>query len=372
VFAGTACYAADVQTFFRKWLVDLSDSQREDGQYPMVAPLKVAGGDGGPGWADAGVVVPWALYEAYGDRAVLETQYPSMQKFVEFLLSRSDEPGVPPKEFHCFGDWVSVEGDIPKEVTYTAFFGQTVDLMSKIAGVLDRPQDAAEYRRLFEQVKSVFNRDYVSADGTVRGDRQCSYVLALSFGLLEGESKRLAEKKLADEVEEKGHLTTGFLGTRDLPRVLRDMGRTDLAYRLLMRDEYPGWLFPIKHGATSIWERWNGWTPENGFADPGMNSFAHYAFGAVGQFMWETVVGLRPLEPGYRRFLVAPEPGPLEHAQGVFDSISGKIDVAWKNYGTHVGLDLVVPPGTTALVRLPGMPEFEVGPGQHVFDSKMV
>jgi alpha-L-rhamnosidase len=371
VFAGTATYAADVQTFFRKWLVDMVDAQREDGQYPMVAPVKVAGNDGGPGWADAGIIVPWAMYQAYGDHKVLEQQYDSMEKFMGFLRGRSEEAGAAPEKFHCFGDWVSVEGDIPHDVIYTAFYGHCADLMSKISGVLGKEDKAASYAELYSSIRSVFQREYVEADGTIKGDRQCSYVLALSFGMLDDPLKSKAEARFADEVEKKGHLTTGFLGTRDLPRVLRDIGRTDLAYKLLMRDEYPGWLFPVKHGATSIWERWNGWTPENGYADPGMNSFAHYAFGAVGQFMWETVIGLSPLEPGYKRFLVAPEPGPLEHAEGVFDSIAGQIRVAWKATGAGVGLDVTVPPSTEAVIRLPGRPEVVAGPGRHSFDSRV-
>jgi alpha-L-rhamnosidase len=200
---------------------------------------------------------------------------------------------------------------------------------------------------------------FVGADGWVEGKSQTGQAMALAFDMIEG--KRAAVfARLVEDVEAKGHLTTGFIGTKDLMLVLRDGHRPDLAYKLLLRDEYPGWLFSIKHGATSIWERWDGWTPEKGFQDAGMNSFAHYAFGAVGQFMMETIGGIRPMEPGYKRVMVRVERGPLEWADCWFDSPRGRIATSWK--GSK--LEVTVPPNVEADVWSNG-DWVTVGAGKH-------
>ena len=179
-----------------------------------------------------------------------------------------------------------------------------------------------------------------------------------------------AADKLVENLERHGHLTTGFVGTKDLMLVLRDIGRADLAYRLLLRDDYPSWLFCVKHGATTIWERWNGWTPEDGFADPGMNSLSHYAYGAVGQFMFETIGGIRLIEPGYKKFLIAPVPGPLTSGKATHDSVRGHIISDWKIERGLFNLEVSVPPNTEVVVRLPSGAEKTVGSGVWNFDEK--
>ncbi|MCH7904035.1 MAG: family 78 glycoside hydrolase catalytic domain [Armatimonadetes bacterium] len=370
IYARTACLVADVQAFLRKWLVDLADAQRDDGQYPMVAPLKVAGDDGGPAWSDAGVIVPWALYQVYEDRAILDQQYESMKRFLQFCESRSTEEGLPPDEYHCFGDWLNVEVDTPHDVIYTAYFAHAADLMSRIAAVLECPQDEVKYHALFAKLRSSFARAYVSDEGVVAGDSQTGYALALAFGLLDEPLRSLAVEQLVVNVERHGHLTTGFVGTKDLMLVLRDIGRTDIAYTILLSDEYPGWLFSVKHGATTIWERWNGWTPEDGFADPAMNSLSHYAYGAVGQFMMETIGGIRLLEPGYKRVLIAPEPGPLTHGSATYDSVRGRITTDWRIADGQFTLKLSIPPSIEAVVRLPSGEEAIVGAGTWDYEEQ--
>jgi alpha-L-rhamnosidase len=355
VYIRTATLRADVQAFFTKWLVDLTDGQRKDGQFPMVAPVKVAGDDGGPAWADAGVICPWTLYEVYGDRRLLERQYPSMVRFVEFCRSRSTPELLPPAKFHAFGDWLSIKADTPKEIIYTAYFAISTRLTAEAAATLGKTDDARKYRELFERIKAAFNKAYVSADGRIKGDTQACYVLALAADLLDADKAKLAgEHLVADIVGRKIHLSTGFIGTKDLMLVLAKIGRNDVAYRLLLNDTFPSWGFSIKHGATSIWERWNGWTPEEGFFDPGMNSFAHYSFGAVYQWMAENIGGIKAAAPSYKRIVIEPVPGGgLTTASTRYDSIRGPIATSWTHKDGWFTLDVSIPANTTATVVLP-------------------
>lgn len=359
VFCRTAMILADVQAFLDKWLVDLEDAQRQDGQFPMVAPVVYDLRDGGPAWADAGTIVPWAMWEAYGDRRVLERQYESMKRFVAFCAGRLED-GLPPKEFHCFGDWLNVGVETPLPVLYMLFLCRSTWIVSQAATVLGRTEDAKQYAADFKRHCVRFRARYVDADGWIEGKSQTGQALALTFGVLADDQRDSAFARLVEDVEKRGHLTTGFIGTKDLMLVLRDGGRTDLAYKLLLSDDYPGWLFSIKHGATSIWERWNGWTPEQGFGDPGMNSFAHYAFGAVGQFMMETIGGIRCSSPGYGKIAVRVEPGPLEWADCWFDSPRGRIATMWNGRE----LEVSIPPNVDAGVWSNGN-WVHVGAGKH-------
>jgi len=355
IYVRTATWNADVHAFFTKWLQDLADAQRADGQFPMVAPLKVAGGDGGPAWADAGVICPWETYVAYGDERLLARQYPSMKRFLDFCEQRSGEDCLPPDEFHCFGDWVSVGADTPKEILYTAYFAQSARLMERAARALGKADDAAHYAALYQRVRTAFVGAYVDADGKIRGDTQCAYALALAFGLVDGRLRDEAARRLVADIEAHGgHFTTGFVGTKDLLLALSSIGRDDVAYRLLLARGYPSWLFSIDQGATSIWERWDGWTPEKGFQDPGMNSFAHYSFGSVGQWMFETIGGLGADQPGFAHLRLAPRPGGgLTHASARHDSIRGLVAVEWELRGGALVLAVEVPPNVGATLVLP-------------------
>jgi alpha-L-rhamnosidase len=355
VYIRTATLHTDVQAFFRKWLIDLEDGQRGDGQFPMVAPVKVAGDDGGPAWADAGVICPWTVYDVYGDRRVLERHYPAMTRFLDFCRKRSTPDLLPPAKYHCFGDWLSINADTPKDVIYTAYFAHSTSLTARVAEVLGKAEDAARYRELFEQIKAAFNRAYVGPDGRIKGNMQTCYVLALAFDLLDGDKRQLAAKYLVEDIASRGgHLSTGFIGTKDLMLVLAKVGRNDVAYRLLENETFPSWGFSIKHGATSIWERWDGWTPEKGFQDPGMNSFAHYSFGAVYQWMVENIGGIRSDGPAYKKIVIAPQPGgTLTHAYVAYGSIRGPIESRWKRDGERWELAVTIPANTTATVWLP-------------------
>lgn len=355
VYVRTASLNADVQAFFTKWLVDLADGQRADGQFPMVAPVKVAGDDGGPAWADAGVICPWTVYQVYGDRRILQKHYPGMVRFVEFCKKRSTPDLLPPKQYHAFGDWLSINAETPKDVICTAYFALSTRLTGRTAETLGLADDAAKYQALYEGIKAAFNKAYVAPDGRIKGDTQACYVLALAADLVDGEKAKQAAKYLVEDIEKRGgHLSTGFIGTKDLMLVLAKVGRNDVAYRLLHNDTFPSWGFSIKHGATSIWERWDGWTPDKGFQDPGMNSFAHYSFGAVYQWMVENIAGIRSDAPAYDRIVLAPQPGgKLTWADTSFRSIHGPIATAWKKEGNALSLTATVPANTTATLRLP-------------------
>jgi alpha-L-rhamnosidase len=371
VYVRTATLNTDVEAFFTKWLVDLDDGQRADGQFPCVAPSVVAGDDGGPAWADAGVICPWSIYEVYGDRRVLERHFEAMKRFIEFCRQRSTPELLPPEKFHCFGDWLSIKADTPKDVIYTAYFAHCARLAGRAAAVLGRDSEAEAFEKLFQAIRDAFFRTYVSADGHIKGDTQTCYVLALAFDLVQGEQAKLAAKYLVEDIEKRGgHLSTGFIGTKHLMLVLSKIGRPDVAWRLLHNETFPSWGFSIKHGATSIWERWDGWTPENGFQDPGMNSFAHYSFGAVYQWMVENIGGIRSVAPSYKQILIAPELDDKVTSSAVaYRSIHGLIATDWKMKDGKLLFNISIPANTTAQVVLPAASADAVTESGHALDK---
>jgi len=353
VFIRAATNNMDTAAFFTKWLVDVEDAQRADGSFTDVVP-DVAAGSGTAAWADAGVICPWTVYRIYGDTRVLERRYDAMARFIAYLESHSKDLLRPAEGY---GEWLSIGADTPKDVLGTAYFAYSTSLMAKIARALGRAEDERKYRELFGRIRDAFNRAYVSEDGRIKGDTQACYVMALRFDLLPERLRPVAARRLAEDIEKRDwHLSTGFIGTAYLMPVLSASDRTDVAYRLLLQDTFPGWLFSIKHGATTIWERWDGWTPDKGFQDPGMNSFNHYSFGAVGEWLFGTVAGIRESDahPAFERFTIAPEPGGgLTHARATYDSIRGTIASAWRIEDGKLHLHVTVPANTVADVAIP-------------------
>jgi alpha-L-rhamnosidase len=281
-----------------------------------------------------------------------------MVKFVEFCRARCTPDLLPPEKFHCFGDWVSIGPDTPHDVIYTAYFACSTRLTARAAEALGRTDDAKKYNDLFASVRAAFNKAYVATDGKIKGDTQTAYVLAIAYDLLDPPMTKLAADHLVQHIESRGgHLATGFVGTKDLMLALSKVGRDDVAYRLIHNDTFPSWGFTIRNGATSIWERWDGWTPEKGFQDPGMNSFAHYAFGAVYQWMVQTIGGIRndsEWGPAYERIIIAPVVGgKLTSASTTYRSIRGVIATNWRREGDSLRLDVTIPANTTATVRIP-------------------
>jgi alpha-L-rhamnosidase len=353
IYVRTATFNTDVAAFFTKWAVDVEDAQLENGGFSDVSPRKVATGGGTAAWGDAGVICPWTIYKVYGDTRILAERYDSMQKWIEYCKGTTKGTLLRPAE--GYGDWLSIQADTPKGVLATAYFAQSTRLVAEIAGVLGKEDDAKNYRQLFEDIRKAFNAAYVSADGRIKGDTQTVYVLALAFDLLPEAMREPAAKRLVDNISgRQWHLSTGFVGTKDLMATLNTIGQTDVAYHLFHNETFPSWGFSIQHGATSIWERWDGWTPEKGFQDPGMNSFAHYSFGAVCEWMFRTIGGIDTEGPAYKNIVIRPIPGGrLSWARTSYDSIQGKIATAWKIDGDSLKLDVTIPANTTATVYIP-------------------
>ena len=352
IFVRTATYNMDVAAFFTKWLIDLEDAQTKEGAFPDVAPHKVAMGSGVPAWGDAGVICPWTIYQVYGDKRVIKKHYESMKKWIGYLEKNSKGLLRPA---YGYGDWVSIGSNTPKDVIATAYFAYSTRLVSKIAAVLGKDDDARKYEELFEQIKSAFNNAYVSDDGRIKGETQTCYLLGLYFDLLPEDKREPATQHLIEDLREKDwHLSTGFVGLSYLVPTLTETGHLDIAYRLLNNETFPSWGYSIKNGATTIWERWDGWTEEKGFQTPGMNSFNHYAFGSIGRWLFGTVAGIGTDGPGYKQIIIRPRPGGgLDYAKASYKSIHGKIVSDWRIKGRTFTLNVTIPANTTATVYVP-------------------
>jgi alpha-L-rhamnosidase len=354
VFVRTATYNADVAAFFTKWMLDVDDGQSPEGTYGDVSP-NTMGGKGTPGWADAGVICPWTIYEAYGDKRILERHLPAMTKWVEFMKAHSNDLIRDGDRGSDYGDWLSINADTPKDLIGTAFFAYSTHLLAKSYNAVGREAEAEKYEHLFEDIKTAFDERYVSTNGRIKGDTQCAYAMALKFDLLSDDMRFKAAQYLNEDIKAKNwHLSTGFIGVGYLLPVLTQTGNAETAYRLLFQDTYPSWLFPVKQGATTIWERWDGWTPEKGFQDPEMNSFNHYSLGSCGEYLFGGIGGIQPETPGFKKIHIEPiiRDG-LTWANASFDSIHGKIVTAWKRSGDRITLDVVIPANTTATVCIP-------------------
>ncbi|MCS7223352.1 MAG: glycoside hydrolase family 78 protein [Armatimonadetes bacterium] len=350
IFAPTAAYLSDIAAFMTKWLIDLNDGQREDGAYPDVAPVTGAG-FGTPAWGDAGIVIPYVLYRTYGDTRVIERYYDRMTRYIEYLKANSDgflRPDI------GYGDWVPAGPPTPRDVLATAYFARVTHLMSEMAAAIGKQDDAQAYQQLFDQIAHAFVNAYVSPDGKIKGETQTAYALALDLDLLPEDKRALALHHLVADIEGRGnHLSTGFVGTLHLMSALTKLGRTDVAYRLLLQETYPSWLYMVRMGATTIWERWDSWTEERGFQDPGMNSFNHYAFGSVGEWIFSTVGGIAAEEVAFRRVRIQPQPNGLSPVKARYRSPSGTITVEWTVSNNTFNLMLEIPPNVVASVYLP-------------------
>ena len=259
IFVRTAAANRDVAAFFAKWMYDVAEAQSPEGGFSDVSPRLVDPADGAPAWGDAGVIVPWTMYQVYGDTRILETHYDAMARWIDYLDSANPEHLWLHRRVNDFGDWLSIDAETDKDVLATAYFAYDVSLMAQIAEVLGRAEDAARFQALFAGIKTAFNAAYVAEDGSVRGETQTGYVLALRFGLLPEALRPVAAKRLTDNIASKNnHLSTGFVGVGYLCPVLTDAGYADVAYTLLLNTTFPSWGYSIRQGATTIWERWDG------------------------------------------------------------------------------------------------------------------
>ncbi len=365
VFAETATFNMDSLTFLTKWLQDLRDAQSTNGSYPDVAP-RACCGDGATGWADAGITVPYTLWQRYGDTRVVREHYDSMVRYASWLQSTSS--GNRRTNAGPYLDWLNLDDPTPGAVIGTAYYAYSIRLLGEMAAAIGKDADAARYAALSKDIARAFVDSYVAADGTVQGNSQTGYVLAIGMDLLPDELRAKAADRLVDSVRRRDwHLSTGFLGTPDLLPALSDTGHLDVAYRLLLNDTYPSWGYEISKGATTIWERWDSIKPDGSFGDVGMNSFNHYAYGAVGDWMFRTVAGIQPdaTRPGYAHLTIAPQPGgDLTSARATYRSVRGTVSTAWRldNQG-DLRLDTSLPGNSTATVRIPAPNRYAVTEG---------
>lgn len=371
VFIRTAAFNANIAPFFTRWMIDVADAQLPDGRIPHVVPdvltLPDRGASGSPAWEDAVVICPWIAYRVYGDLRILERQYPAMERFIVSLVSRSND-GLHPGG--GFGDWLSINSYTPMDLIGTAYSAWSCSLMVRIAELLGRAQDVARFEGYAKQMKQAFVHHFVTPAGRVVGDSQTAYLLALAFDLAEGELRQKMIGYLAADIESRGVLTTGFVGVNLLLPTLSEIGRDDLAMKLLTNEQYPSWLYSVNHGATTIWERWDGWTETSGFQTPDMNSFNHYAYGSCGQWMYARLAGLEldPDVPAYKRFHINPLPSPphgVTSAAVTFDSLHGRISLAWQLKNQRLKLNVTIPANTSAILHQPDGSTKELAAGSH-------
>ncbi len=372
-FAQNACFNMDLAAFYTKWFQDVRDAQADDGRYGDFSPNPYGKNkkfNGVPAWGDAGVFVPWVAYENYADTRLIERHFDSMRRWIDWIDSKNPNHLWQKERHNDYNDWLNGDsliqkdwprtgGSIPNEVFATAFFARSTYYVAQMAKVLGglRSVEAEKYEKLYEEIKSVFNKAYVKEDGTILGDTQAGYALALNFDLLPKEMQAKAfDKMIAALAKYNNHISTGFHSTHRMMMELTERGRNDIAYQVALNKTFPSWGYSIENGATTIWERWDGYVKGRGFQDPGMNSFNHWALGSVGEWMMRTIIGINPdpASPGYKHFILRPLPGGgLSSARGSYHSIHGTISVSWKIADNRTTFDITVPPNTTATLFLP-------------------
>lgn len=373
VFANTANINMNTAGFLSKWLGDLAADQNAEGSVSYVVPNVLGeGARGSAGWGDAALIVPWSLYNYFGDTGILEKQYESMKAWVDYIRVRAatSQPAFLWDTDFSFGDWLSYstssDAHYPGAYTdyrmiATMFFAYSTDLLRQAAAVLGKEDDAEQYGELFENIKAAFQHEYLTPGGRIMSDTQTAYVLALKFRLLPEEMVPAAVNNLVSDVQDRGHLTTGFLGTPHLNPILSRYGHSQTAFELLLRENYPSWLYPVTMGATTIWERWDGIKPDGTFQSEGMNSFNHYAYGAIGEWLYEEVAGIKP-SPGYRSVRISPTPGGgLSHARAIINSVHGRIESSWELEGSRFTMAVEIPANTTAIATLPDAVAGKIG-----------
>ena len=365
VFSRTASFNMGVNNFFDKWLKDVAADQNPDGGVPFVVP-NVLGPNAASsaGWADVSTIIPWNMYLAYGDELVLKNQYASMKAWVNYMKdhSRNDLWNT---GFH-FGDWLFYRPEddndgraaiTDKYLIAQCFYAHSTQLLINAATVLGLKEDATVYTELLGKIKAAYLKEYVTPSGRLVSGTQTAYVLALQFDMLPESLRTQAADRLVENVRSySNHLTTGFLGTPYLCAVLTRFGHADVAYQLLLQETYPSWLYPVKMGATTIWERWDGEKPDSTFETPGMNSFNHYAYGAIGDFMYREIAGIDTYDsfPGYKKIRIRPHPGGnLSYVNASLNTYYGLISADWKINGNEFILDVEIPANTRAVIYLP-------------------
>ncbi len=364
-FIPTAAFNYNVASFIERWLVTIAtDEQAEDGSFPDIAPSVGRKGKAITAWGDAAIICTHALWKVYGDTRAITRHFDELSRYMDWLYVDSVDGIV---TVGGYGDWLNQGGGAKTEVMDTAYYAHLCGIMSEMARAIGRTDDAEQMAERRRQVVGAFQRAFVSGDGKILESSQTGYALAFTMGLLPDSVRAAAAQNFVTEIASHNwHLATGFIGTPRLLPALHAAGRDDIAYRLLLQDTYPSWLFQVKNGATTMWERWDGWTPADGFESIGMNSFNHYAFGSVGDYLYRNVAGIDSEGPGFRHLVFQPTPGAgLSWARASFAAPSGTISSSWKIVDGKLTIDATFPPNTTASVRIPGVAPAQVGSGRY-------
>ncbi len=384
VFSRTAAFNMNVDNFFSKWLKDVAADQLPNGSVPHVIPNVLGSGSAGSaGWADVANIIPWNMYLAYGDKRILENQYQSMKAWVGYMQASSKD-NLWNTGFH-FGDWLFYRPDddnsgraavTDKNLIAQCFYANSTQLLINAATVLGKEDEAVLYEGLLKKIKAAFVSEYITPNGRLVSGTQTAYVLALNFDMMPEEIRKQAAERLVNNIKDYGnHLTTGFLGTPYLCHVLTRYGYTDIAYTLLLQEKYPSWLYPVKMGATTIWERWDGIKPDGSFQVPSMNSYNHYSYGAIGDWMYRVMVGLDTYEdgPGYKHIKIQPHiGGGFTYASASLNTYYGKLSNNWKLENGNLLMDVEIPANTLATVFIPAADADAVKESGEALSSKNI
>lgn len=380
-FCSTSMFNYDSHAFWKSWLGSVRDEQLVSGKIPSVVPNVFTGPDS-PGWMDAATIIPWNAYVRTGDTELLSDNYEMMEKLVSFYRKKSENHCI--QKISGFGDWLQPyaennRGDTPLSLLGTAFYAYSTRILADTASVLGKSEDVKKYQIEADAIKNAFGAYYFESDGALKNtpETQTAYILAFEFDLVPSDLRKKAVKHLIELIDDAGgNLRTGFLGTPYIAQVLDRSGYPDTAFSLLFKESYPSWFYSINQGATTMWERWDSYTIKDGFHPEGMNSFNHYAYGAIGQWMYERIAGLAPdpANPGYKHFFVRPlVGGPLTSARAELETGYGRAASGWKKNGSTLEIDVVVPPNTTATIEFPnGRKSERVRAGTHRFTLKML
>ena len=361
VFGPTSMFNADVYKFWASWLQSVREAQLEDGAIPWTVPDTRGNKIASSGWGDVGTIIPWKIYRRTGDVSFLEDNFEMMKAWVGYHQKKSKNNI---SNMMSFADWLQPypesgknTGDTSRNLIGTAFFARSAKLTALAAEVLGKTEEQAKYEGIYKDVASGFDKRFFDETGKVKGatETQTSYLLALAFDLLPNSKVKNAQANLLRKLKEADdHLRTGFLGTPLLSKVLDEMGEIDRVYKLIFNETYPSWFYSINQGATTIWERWNSYSKTEGYNPMSMNSLNHYAYGAIGEWMYERIGGIAPLEAGYKTIKIAPEPRkPLTFASTSLETPYGKVSSSWKVQGNEFQLSVVIPPNTSAKVIIP-------------------
>ena len=352
-FIPTAEFNYNIAPFFTRWLTTLcEDQQAENGSYPNTAPCIGKGGGSSSAWGDAALICTYNIFKTYNDTRIVADHFASLERYMDFLASKTKDGVV---KIGGFGDWLSKGGSASKDFIDNAYYCYLADLMTEMANGIGKKVESEKYAKLAIDLKKSFASNFIIGTDSLKDASQTGFALGFTMNLFPDALKPNLTKTFVNEMERfNWHLATGFVGTPRLLPALHAAGRDDVAYRVLLQETYPSWLFQVKLGATTMWERWDGWTPDKGFQGIGMNSFNHYAFGAVGEYLYSCVGGISAEKYGYKQIKIQPivQDG-ISSAKTSYDCIYGKIATDWKVSDNSLTLNVSIPVNTTATVYIP-------------------